>query len=139
MKNKTTRFLFVSLAGVALLCVCVFSFLAIHMSGQSSRTINEVGTLYMSGMSQQISAHFESIIDLQMQQLRALADTISSDRVHTDRALQEELIAQAKARDFSYLAFFSNDGSMEMLFGNQITVTDPEPLDRKSTRLNSSH
>ena len=128
MKNKTTRFLLASLAGVALLCVCVFSFLAIHMSTQSTRTINEVGTLYMSSMSQQTSVHFESIIGLQMQQLRTLTDTISSDRVHTDRALQEELIDQARARDFSYLDFYSNDGSVEMLYGDQLAVTDPEPF-----------
>ena len=111
MKNKTTRFLITSLIGVALLCVCVFSIFAAHMSNQSALTINKVGTLYMSSMSQQTSIHFESIIALQMNQLRTLTDTISSDAVHDDRALQEELINQAKARDFSYLGFYSSDGA----------------------------
>ena len=128
MKNKTTRFLAVSLIGVALLCVCVFSFLAIHMGGRSSRTINEVGSLYMSSMSQQISTHFESIIDIQMDQLEALAGTITSDAVHRDEALQQELIDQAKARDFTYLGFCGQDGSVEMLYGSQLTVTDAEPF-----------
>ena len=128
MKNKTTRFLITSLIGVALLCVLVFSFLAIHMGGQSASTINDVGTLYMSSMSQQISIHFESIISLQMEQLRALAGTISSDDVHTDKTLQEELVAQAKARDFTYLGFYGEDGKLEMLYGSQLTVTDPEPF-----------
>ena len=128
MKNKTTRFLITSLIGVALLCVCVFSFFAIHMSNQSARTINQVGTLYMSSMSQQISVHFESIISLQMDQLRMLTDTITSDAVHRDQALQEELVAGAKARDFNYLAFYSSGGEFEMLHGDQLTVTDPEPF-----------
>ena len=128
MKNKTTRFLAVSLIGVALLCVCVFSFLAIHMGGRSSRTINEVGSLYMSSMSQQISTHFESIIDIQMNQLEALAGTITSDAVHRDEALQQELIDQAKARDFTYLGFCGQDGSVEMLYGSQLTVIDVEPF-----------
>ena len=66
MKNKTTRFLLGSLIGVVLLCVGVFTFFSLHMSAQSSRAINEVGTLYMSSMSQQISIHFESIINLQL-------------------------------------------------------------------------
>ena len=132
MKNKTTRFLAVSLIGVALLCVCVFSFLAIHMGGRSSRTINEVGSLYMSSMSQQISTHFESIIDIQMDQLEALAGTITSDAVHRDEALQQELIDQAKARDFTYLGFCGQDGSVEMLYGSQLTVTDvPVLSDRR--------
>lgn len=128
MKNKTTRFLATSLIGVALLCVCVFSFLAIHMSARSARTINEVGTLYMSSMSQLTSTHFESIIDVQMDQLEALAGTISSDAVHTDQALQKELVDQAKARDFTYLGFCGQDGGMEMLYGSQLTVTDPGPF-----------
>ena len=128
MKNKTTRFLTTSLIGVALLCVCVFSIFAVHMSNQSALTINKVGTLYMYNMSQQTSIHFESIIALQMNQLRTLTGTIPSDAVHTDRALQEELIAQAKARDFSYLGFYASDGTLEMLYGSQLTVTDPEPF-----------
>ena len=41
MKNKTTRFLITSLIGVALLCVCVFSFFAIHMSNQSSSGVEK--------------------------------------------------------------------------------------------------
>ena len=128
MKNKTTRFLATSLIGVALLCVCVFSFLAIHMSARSSRTINEVGTLYMSSMSQLTSTHFESIIDIQMNQLEALAGTISSDAVHTNQALQKELVDQARARDFTYLGFCGRDGGIEMLYGAQLTVTDPGPF-----------
>jgi len=126
MRNKTTRFLTVSLVGVALLCVCVFTFLSLHMSAQSSRTINQVGTLYMSSMSQQISASFETIINLQMEQLDTLADTVPSVQVHQDPAMRQDLIDNAKARDFSYLAFYSLDGEFEMLYGSDLNVTDPE-------------
>ena len=128
MKNRITRFLLTSLIGVALLCVCVFTFFAIHMGNQSAATINQVGTLYMSSMSQQTSVHFESIIGIQMSQLRALVGTIPSDIIHSDQGLQQQLMAQAKARDFAYLGFYGNDGSFEMLYGSQLTVTDPEPF-----------
>ncbi len=128
MKNRITRFLLTSLIGVALLCVCVFTFFAIHMGNQSAATINQVGTLYMSSMSQQTSVHFESIIGIQMDQLRALVGTIPSDIIHSDQGLQQQLMAQAKARDFAYLGFYGNDGSFEMLYGSQLTVTDPEPF-----------
>ncbi len=128
MKNKTTRFLITSLVGVALLCVCVFALFAVHMGNQSAVTINQVGTLYMSSMSQQTSVHFESIIGIQMDQLRALVGTIPSEVIHEDETLQQQLMAQAKARDFAYLGFYGNDGSFEMLYGSQLTVTDPEPF-----------
>ena len=128
MKNKTTRFLLTSLAGVVLLCVCVFGFFAAHMGSQSATTVNQVGALYMSSMSQQTSVHFESIIGIQMEQLKALVATIPSDAIHEDKTLQQQLMAQAKARDFTYLGFYGSDGSMEMLYGSQLTVTDPEPF-----------
>lgn len=128
MKNRIARFLLTSLIGVALLCVCVFTFFAIYMGNQSAATINQVGTLYMSSMSQQTSVHFESIIGIQMNQLRALVGTIPSDIIHSDQGLQQQLMAQAKARDFAYLGFYGNDGSFEMLYGSQLTVTDPEPF-----------
>ena len=128
MKNRTTRFLITSLIGVTLLCVCVFSFFGVHMGNQSVLTINQVGTLYMSSMSQQISIHFESIISLQMNQLKTLSGTVSSEEIHTDRALQEELVAQARARDFEYLGFCARDGAMEMLYGSQLEITDPQPF-----------
>ena len=128
MKNKTTRFLLGSLIGVVLLCVGVFTFFSLHMSAQSSRAINEVGTLYMSRMSQQTSSHFDSIISLQMGQLRSLADTITTAGIHEDPELQEELIVQAKARDFDYLGFCGNDGSIRMIYGSQVAVSDPGPF-----------
>ena len=128
MKNRTTRFLVVSLIGVVVLCVFVFSAFSIHMSNQSARAINQVGTLYMSRMSQQISSHFESLINVQLNQLESLAATIPSDDVHTDRALQEELIAQAQARDFAYVGFYGMDGTLEMLYGGQISIADPQPF-----------
>ena len=123
MKNRTTRFLITSLVVVALLCVCVFSFFGIHMGNQSAHTINQVGTLYMSSMSQQISTHFESIIGLQMNQLKTLAGTVSSEDIHTDAALQEELAVQARARDFEYAGF-----CLEMLYGSQLQISDPQPF-----------
>ena len=60
MVNKgPIRFLKVSLACVSVLCVVIFSFLAFYMSQKSSSTINEIGTLYMSGMNERISMHFQ--------------------------------------------------------------------------------
>ena len=64
-RSKATRLLSVSLVAAILVCTCIFSVLAFHMSSQSTLTINEVGGFYMSSMSQQISSHFETTITLQ--------------------------------------------------------------------------
>ena len=64
LKNRTTRFLTVSLILVSILTVFVFSFLAVYMDRRSVDTISEVGKIYMSGMSEQIALHFATTIDL---------------------------------------------------------------------------
>ncbi len=127
-KNRITRFLSTSLVAVVLLCVCVFSFLAFHMNQESTQTINQVGTLYMSNMSQQISMHFATTISLRLDQLDALVTSIPPDSGRAPNELYDELSYQANIRNFSYLGLYSTDGTLEMLYGEQLEVTDPEPF-----------
>ena len=133
MKDRTTRFLLGSLIGVALLCVCVFSFLAVRISDRSSRTINEVGLLYMSGMSEQISMHFETTITLRLDQMSALVETAVSENIHGDPAQLDELAFNARVQEFDYLGFYHRDGTFSMIYGAQLTVTDPEPFRQSLT------
>ena len=128
MRDRTTRFLLGSLIGVALLCVCVFSFLAVRISAQSSRTINEVGLLYMSSMSEQISMHFETTIGLRLDQMTALVETAVTGGIHGDRGQLDELIFAARAREIDYLGFYREDGTFDMLYGAQLKVDDPGPF-----------
>ena len=117
MRDKTTRFLLGSLIGVALLCVCVFSFLAVRIGAQSSRTINEVGLLYMSSMSEQISMHFETTITLRLDQMTALVETAVTRGIHGDPEQLERLIFSARAREIDYLGFYREDGTFDMVYG----------------------
>ena len=128
MKDRTTLFLPGGLIGAALLCVCVFSFLAVRISAQSSRTINEVGLLYMSGMSEQISMHFETATTLRLDQMTALVETEVSENIHGDRAQLDELIFTARAREIGYLGFYREDGTFDMLYGARLKLDDPEPF-----------
>ena len=128
MKDKTTRFLLGSLIGVALLCVCVFSFLAMRISAQSSRTINEVGQFYMSGMSEQISMHFETTASLRLDQMTALVETAVTGEIHGDREQLETLTFNGRARGFGYLGFYREDGTFEMLYGQELKLDDPGPF-----------
>ena len=133
MKDRTTRFLLGSLIGVALLCVCVFSFLAVRISDRSSRTINEVGLLYMSGMSEQISMHFETTITLRLDQMTALVETVVFENIHGDPKQLDELIFTAKAREIDYLGFYREDGTFDMLYGAKLKLDDPDPFRQSLT------
>ena len=128
MKDKTTRYLLGSLIGVALLCVCVFSFLAVRINAQSSRTINEVALLYMSSMNEQISMHFETTITLRLDQMTALVENVESGNVHKELKQVESLISGAKAREFESLGFYREDGTFDMLYGARLKLDDPGPF-----------
>ena len=126
-KNKMTRFLIVSLVLISILTVLIFSFLAVFMSRRSSETISQVGKIYMNGMSEQVSLHFATTIDLRLSQVEALVET-HQPRGTGNEALMRDLVYSAQARGFEYLALYSDDGNFEMLYGSELEVTDPAPF-----------
>ena len=93
-KSEMTRFLTVSLVLISILTVFIFSFLAIYMNRRSMDTISEVGKIYMSGMSEQVSLHFATTIDLRLSQVEALVETHRPDRA--SEKLMEDLIYSAQ-------------------------------------------
>lgn len=127
MKSKTTRFLTLSVIIAVVVCIIIFLVLFTFINRKSISTIGEVGTIYMSNMSEQISRHFETTIDLRLSQVEALVQTLPPGSAR-DRELAETLTYTAKARGFSYLGFYSREGHFEMVYGDKMTVTDPEPF-----------
>ena len=127
-KDKTTRFLLISLIMVVVLCIFVFTFLAVHMNHKSIETINDVGTFYMSSTTQQISMHFETTINLRLSQLSALVETISSERLGDGESLFDTLTYHAKAREFESLALYSENGVFQEIYGGQMQVIDQGPF-----------
>ena len=98
------------------------------MGSISAQTINEVGSLYMSSLSEQISLHFETTINLRLEQMEALATAMTSEDIHEDAEQREVLTSYAKALGFQYLGFYSQSNDFEMLYGAPLAVTDPEPF-----------
>ncbi len=133
MKNKITRFLIISLIFVIVLYVSIFLFMAVQMNKKSISTIDNVGAIYMSGMSERISMHFETTITSRLLQVEAIVETINPQNYSDNKQLEEMLTYTAKARDFSYLAFYFDNGSFKSIYGGDMKVTDPSPF------LNSIH
>ncbi len=125
-KNRNLRFLIVGMIGVCVLCVGIFGFLAVHMSSQNEKTMSSLGSLYMASMNEQISKHFSTMIDMRLDQMSALVQTIP-DRDGGDSAeLRDWLMENAQVRGFGSLAYLFADGSYEMIFGKQVKLFDPE-------------
>ncbi|MDE6846597.1 MAG: response regulator, partial [Lachnospiraceae bacterium] len=128
VNTRTTHFLIGSFIGLIAISVMAFLALGIYMSRASERTINAVGDLYMTGMSDQISAHFQTIIDSKFDQADAAVEVVSPDDNSTIDELYEELAYRVAVRDFDYLALCSEEGELQMIHGDQIWPVDPEPF-----------
>lgn len=126
-EDKSIRFLIFSIIGVSVLIVGLFILLSIYMNKKSSDTIEEVGKLYMNGMNEQIVLHYETVIGLRLSQVSAIADTASPDTQEREELLSE-LEYSAAARGFDCLALFDADGGIEMIYGDEVEVLDPEPF-----------
>ncbi|MDE7367135.1 MAG: response regulator, partial [Lachnospiraceae bacterium] len=94
----------------------------------STAAINEGGTVYMSGISQRITRHFETLIDLQFDQVEGITDGTPPDTVTYGTDMIEKLTTSGKICDFDKLALYSKDGEFEMLYGDLVELDDPEPF-----------
>ena len=126
-KNAAARFLIYSFIGLLIFSIAVFSLLGIYMNRKSRDTICEVGEIYMSGMNEQMSGHFESVIELRFSQVCGIASVVSSDNRDKEK-LYEELVYRAQVRDFDYVALCSAGGKLEMLYGQPIQPINPDPF-----------
>ncbi len=126
-KNAAARFLIYSFIGLLIFSIAVFSLLGIYMNRKSRDTICEVGEIYMSGMNEQMSGHFESVIELRFSQVCGIASVVSSDNRDKEK-LYEELVYRAQVRDFDYVALCSAEGKLEMLYGQPIQPINPDPF-----------
>ena len=123
--NPTTQFLKHSFIGLLLFSVVVFSLLGIYMNRKSKDTIYEVGEIYMSGMNEQMSRHFENVIQLRFSQVEGIISVVS---VQDQEDLYDELVYRAKVREFDYLALCSDEGVFETLWGTPIQPINPPPF-----------
>lgn len=125
--DRSIRFLYVSIISVSVLIVGLFALLAVFMNRKSIETIEDVGKMYMTGMSEQISLHYETVISLRLSQVGSIVETIPADSSDNEQ-LFDDLEYNAKARGFELLGLVAEDGSIEMIYGEQVHVLDTEPF-----------
>ncbi len=129
-KRSTTSFLKISLGAIIGLCILIFGFLTVYSDKETKETIEEVGSIYMTGMSERITMHFDTTIDYRIDQLQTLASTYPYPTEESDSELREQLIGGGRARGFYYLGLYSSrpDTPLDTLYGEKITLIDPDPF-----------
>ena len=126
-KDSTTHFLIYSFIGLLIFSIIVFSLLGIYMSRTSKKTVYEIGQIYMSGMNEQMSRHFETVIKLRFDQASGIVSVVSADNNNKEK-LYEELVYRAQVRNFDYLALCSDEGEFQTIYGESIQPLNPEPF-----------
>ncbi len=128
MRNKTTRFLTISLILASIFCVFIFSIQTIWTNFMAENAIRDIGVIYMSGMSRQVATHFGTTIDLRLNQVSALVDSVPPMRVENLSTIRVSLSHNARTNGFEYLAFYTPDGEFDMIYGLQVSLDLPEPF-----------
>ncbi len=126
MKNMALqRSLKISIAVIICLNIFVFYFLGVSINNMSQNTIETIGTTYMAGMNEQVSLHFETIIDLRLTMAESIAH-IATNEGNSGYGSKEEIEYGAKARHFLCAALYSSDGRIEMIYGDSVELNHPE-------------
>lgn len=129
MKNQVLpRSFKISIAVIICFTVFVFSFLGISIRNMSEATIEDIGSAYMAGMNEQVSLHFETIIDLRLTMAESIAHIAAGEEGPPGYGTKEDIEYGARARHFLCAALYSPNGEIEMIFGNPVELNHPEPF-----------
>lgn len=120
VKDRPLQFLTVSLVGVSILIVSLFVWLTVFMNQINSDTVKDIGQIYMGGISEQISLHYQTTVELRLSQMKALVDTTRQNDTHEQ--LADSLEFNAEARGYEYLVLCSEDGDLEVIYGNELEI-----------------
>lgn len=130
VETKTTHFLTISLVLVSIFCILIFSIQTVAMNMMGASAIREIGVIYMSGMSKQVATHFGTTIELRVSQVRGLVDAVPPESMKSNSALRVELSYIARSRGFECLAFYTDDGRFDMIYGPKVKPEVPQALNR---------
>ena len=126
-KGNTIRFLFGSFILLLFISIAAFFFLGHYMSNVSRKAIDGIGNLYMTGINEQVISHFRTLLELKLEQVETVVEVVSDNTDDTD-GLYDELIYRVHSRNFNYLALCSKDRTLDMIYGEQVQLDDPEPF-----------
>lgn len=122
------RFLRNSFICLIATCIIVFIWLTLFMSRQTKKTITEVSEVYMSELNTQLQQKFSSIIGLRLQQVEGIIRLYPPENAEYGEQMIDDLTANAKARGFSYLGFYSDDYDLETIYGNHLTISNEDRI-----------
>lgn len=128
MKNKTNRYLMVIFVLMFILCGCLFLFLMKYMMNSGKKTAAEISGFYMDRMSTQIIKHFDTTVEIKLAQVESIVKTVPPEGQVQGRKLIQAMAVSGAARDFQFLCLLSEEGEVQLIFGEEVEIADEEPF-----------
>lgn len=125
--GRTIRFIIASFVILVIISIGAFISLGRYMSVVTQKSVDKMGSLYMTGINAHLTEHFRTLINLKLDQVETVVKVVAPN-FDTNEELYNELIYRSNARNFNYLALYSESGVFDMLSGEQVTLDDPEPF-----------
>ena len=122
MNKKTNQFLKRSLIVLLSVCIVVFVCLTLFMTRKTEDSVRDITEIYMKEMNIQIQQKFSSIIELRLEQVDGIINRTPPESASHDEDMVKELESSAEIRNFTYLAFIGEDGSIEKLYGEDVEI-----------------
>lgn len=126
-QRKTKLFLLCSLIILITFFVGTMTVFSVAVGKSNNDVITNIGNVYMSGISKEISMHFESIIDFQIEEASTVVEAVPDGGEYSDKTV-ETLMKEGQIRGYDYLALMDVDGNFEVLYGEEIALADPRPF-----------
>lgn len=143
-KRITLRFIAISFIIMFAASVGAMGLFAYSVAEKSEEAINEIGSIYMEGMNNEISNHFKTTFDTNLRMLETIAVTNPPEIFNSEEQMINTLANMAKLRGFDSLAFCGKNGEIQMIYGEQINLMDKDQFlsslnnDEKKLTLSST-
>lgn len=128
MKNKTNRYLMVIFVLMFILCGCLFLLLMKYMMNSGKKTAAEISGFYMDRMSTQIIKHFDTTVEIKLAQVESIVKIVPPEGQVQGRKLIQAMAVSGAARDFQFLCLLSEEGEVQLIFGEEVEIADEEPF-----------
>lgn len=126
--NKTKIFLILSLVVMVTFFLGTMSIFSIAVRNKNNEVISNIGNVYTSGMSEEITMHFETIINMQIDKAVPILNTVPDTDAEYSEEMKNILVEVGKSHGYEYMALMNPSGGFETLYGEEIVIVDPEPF-----------
>ncbi len=109
---------------MVIVCIAIFAVLTVFMSLRTRDSVNEISDIYMSEINGQIQQKFHAITDIRIGQVEGVIQRTPPWSDMETASILEELRVSAEVRGFQWLGFYTKDGRMETIYGEDIEVSD---------------